>query len=110
MRLPTTFDLGIRLSVKRGQAVQGAKGHYDPATGEVVISSECSPLGEVAVLIHEMMHAAECGMIANGTIKRHINHEFIHAASFGAAIALARCGALDGIEQEDVDAFLREQR
>lgn len=110
MKLPTTFKIGEKFRVRSGKAGgdAGALGHYEHEKREIVIDSSVSdPIGQAMILIHEMMHAAECGMIDRRRIKRHINHEFIHAASFGAAIALARCGALEGVTDADVTKWLK---
>lgn len=110
LALPISLPELGDVTITHGKAGRGydARGHYDPDTKSIVIDESCSPIGEVAILIHEMMHAAECALIEAGAFKRHINHGFIRAAAFGCALALARAGALNGITAADVEAFMQE--
>ena len=110
LTLPVTLDELGGITIAHGKAGDGydARGHYDPATKSIVIDGSCSPVGEAVIVIHEMMHAAECALIEADVFKRHVNRQFIHAASFGCALALAKAGALRGVTAEDVVAFMRE--
>lgn len=99
-------DLGMKISVGIGQPADGALGQADPATGRITLLEGDTQLGHVTILAHEMMHLAESSMRAHGLLKGEIDHEFIHAAAFGVAIALARAGALAGVGPDDVAAFM----
>lgn len=109
LKLPIKLEELGGITVEHGDA-GGARGFYNPETKQIVIDSHCSPVGEAVILVHEMLHAAECALIEAGVFKRHINHQFVHAAAFGAVFALGRAGALRGVTPEDLEAFLQEAR
>ena len=106
MKLPIEFnDLGATVTVRTGET-DGELGYFSigESGAEIVLRSDLDGLGQVTILIHEALHAAELAALDQGVLKEEIPHDFISGASFALGVMLARCSALEGIDPESVDA------
>lgn len=104
MRIPSTIDaLGVSVHVRyarKGELPEGVKGSWrttGEASGEVLIRRGLPAAGRVVIVLHELMHAIDDMMVANGTTKRRIPHTWIEGGAFGLAALLVHLGAIDGV-------------
>src|SRR5687767_562030 len=102
MRSFTFNDLGIEIRVSVAPlATLGACATRDEESDviEIVLAPDVR-LGMLTTLVHEMLHAAE-DVSGWG-----VPHEYVHAAAFGVAIALARSGQIGDVSDDEIRAFI----
>lgn len=104
MNIPCTIAaLGPTIRVRyaeRGELPKGAKGFWrttGEATGEIVIRRGLPVVGRLVIVTHELLHAIDDMMAANGTTKRRIPHAWIEGGAFGLAAMLVHLGAIKGV-------------
>lgn len=109
LQLPVKIDdLGDPVTVSYGEVSDGSLGQADQETGEIVIKEGQQPLGEIVILIHEVLHLVEGSALDQGIIEEGLPHDFVSGASCMIAIALARCGALSTVSPESVSDQIKK--
>lgn len=115
LTLPMTIDtLGVSIAVRyasAGELPDGAKGFWrttDESAGEVVLRPGLPPVGEFIVLVHELLHAMDDILKANGSTSRRVAHAWIEGGAFGLATMLIFLGVVKGLTPEMWDAFVDE--
>ena len=91
--------------------VSDAKGFWhitDESAGEVVLRPGLPPVGEFIVLVHELLHAMDDLLKANGTTSRRVAHAWIEGGAFGLATLLIFLGVVRGLTPEMWEAFVDE--
>jgi hypothetical protein len=87
----------------------GALGTWNPETWTLKIAPGQTREQQLVILIHELLHYVETCMIANGQMKRKVNHGFITNGAYGLAATLVHSGVIKGIKPEDWDDFWEKQ-
>lgn len=96
----TTDALGDLITIRRGPTTNGALGQWDETTGTITLAPDQHPVGELIILVHEMLHAVETMLLQNGAIAARVDHEFIGAGAFGLATLLIHSGVCSAITPE----------
>lgn len=115
IQLPTKIGaLGVDITVRyasAGELPADAKGFWrttDKSAGEVVLRPGLPPVGEFIVLVHELLHAMDDILRANGTTSRRVAHAWVEGGAFGLATLLIFLGVVKGLTPEMWEAFVEE--
>lgn len=80
-------------------------GYFDSENNRIVIDENQPLAGKIVTLIHEAMHLSEEMQLAQGIIKKRINHDFITNAAFAIAMVLAGTDCLSDVTDDELLAL-----
>lgn len=111
MKTPINIrELGDPITIVEDPAgkLDGALGHFDERTGQILIYPDQPEAGKHVVLLHELLHLVDATMRQTGVTKRRADHRWIESAAPNLLALLVLSGFYTGVGKAELLSFMAE--